>query len=111
MTHRYFNAVHQFLSRDTRITILEAPFASQKGWVDSIAFQEHTGLEEEAFCYQTDLESDQWVKVRWDHVSPGWLNDDDLAWLLGKLPQLTFRKEQPSSALLRRPRCKYSEKT
>jgi hypothetical protein len=62
--------MHKFLPKDTRITILEAPFASQKGWVDSIAFQEPTGSEERAFCYQTTLESGKWVNVRWDHVAP-----------------------------------------
>jgi hypothetical protein len=66
--------MHRFLDRDTRITILGGPFTGQKGWVDSIAFKEPTGSEERAFCYQATLESGKWVKVRWDHVAPGWLS-------------------------------------
>jgi hypothetical protein len=85
--------MHRFLARDTRITILEGPFTGQKGWVDCIAFQQPTGSEERAFCYQVTLESGKWINVRWDHVAPGWLSDDDLMWLLERLPRLTFPKE------------------
>jgi hypothetical protein len=84
--------MHIFLGRDTRITVLEGPFTRQKGWVDSIVFKEPDGSQERAFCYQATLESGKWIKVRWDHVAPGWLNDDDLAWLLERLPKLTFPK-------------------
>jgi hypothetical protein len=75
-------------TRDTRITFLEGPFTGQKGWVNSIAFQQATGSEDRAFCYQTTLESGKWINVKWDHVAPDWLNDDDLAWLLERLPRL-----------------------
>jgi hypothetical protein len=46
--------------------------------------------EERAFCYQGTLESGKWIKVRWDYVTPGWLSDDDLMWLLERLPRLIF---------------------
>jgi hypothetical protein len=78
MTHRYFTLMHRFLARDTRITILEGPFTGQKGWVDCVAFQQPTGSEERAFCYQATPESGKWIKVCWDHLVPGWLGDDDL---------------------------------
>jgi hypothetical protein len=90
MTHWYGNPMHRFFGRDTRITILEGPFTSQRGWVDSIAFRKPDGSDERAFCYQTTLESGKWVTIRWDHVAPGWLSDDDLTWLLERLPRLTF---------------------
>jgi hypothetical protein len=70
--------MHKFLPRGTRITTLEGPFTGQKGWVDSIAFQQPIGLEERAFCYQATLESGEWINVKWDHVAPGWLNDNDV---------------------------------
>jgi hypothetical protein len=93
MRPRYLNPMHKFLDRDTRITILEGSFTGQKGRVSSMAFQQPTGSEERAFCYQATLESGKWVHVRWDHVAPGWLSDDDLAWLLERLPRLTFPKD------------------
>lgn len=46
----YFNPMHKFLARDTRITILEGPFTGQKGWVSSEAFQEPTGSHERGFA-------------------------------------------------------------
>jgi hypothetical protein len=85
--------MYKFLPRDTRITILEGPFTSEKGWADAIADKQPAGLEERAFCYQATLESRKWIWVRWDQIDPGWLNDDDLAWLLERLPRLTFPKE------------------
>ena len=60
--------------------------------MDSIAFQQPTGSEDRAFCYQATLESGKWVNVRALGVAHGWLNDDDLAWLLERLPKLTFLK-------------------
>ena len=81
-----------FLGRNTPITILEGLFTGQRGWVDSIVFRKPTGSDEEAFCYQATLDSGTWITVRWDHVAPGWLSDDDLAWLLERLPKLTFPK-------------------
>jgi hypothetical protein len=90
MTHWYGNPMHCFFGRDTRITILEGACTGQKGWVDSIAFKKPTGFEERAFCYEATLESGKWINVRWDHVASGWLSDEDLAWLLERLPQLTF---------------------
>jgi hypothetical protein len=75
------------------ITILEDPHTGQKGWVSSVTFYQPDGFEERGFCYQATLESGKWIIVRWDHVAPGWLNDDDLAWLLERLPYLTFPKE------------------
>jgi hypothetical protein len=84
--------MYKFLSRGSRITILEGPYTGQKGWVNSIAFQQPTGFEERAFCYQATLGSGKWINVRCLHVAPGWLNDDDLAWLLERLPRLTFPK-------------------
>jgi hypothetical protein len=92
MTHWYVTLMHRFLARDTPITILEGPFTGQKGWVEAIAFQQPTGSPERAFCYQATLESGQWVTVRCDQVAPGWLRDADLAWLLERLPRLTFPK-------------------
>jgi hypothetical protein len=85
--------MHKFLGRDTPITILEGPFTAQRGWVDSIVFKEPTGSEERAFCYQATLASGKWIIVKWDHVAPGWLNEDDLEWLLERLPRLTFPKD------------------
>jgi hypothetical protein len=84
--------MYKFLPRDTRITILEGPHIGQKGWVNCIAFYQPDGFEERAFCYHATLESGKWVTVRCLHVAPGWLNDDDLAWLLERLPKLTFPK-------------------
>jgi hypothetical protein len=86
--------MYKFLTRGSRITILEGPYTGQKGWVDSIAFGQPTGVEEKAFCYQATLESGKWINVRCLHVAPGWLNDDDLVWLLGRLPRLTFPKTE-----------------
>jgi hypothetical protein len=93
MRPRYLNPMHRFPDKDTRITILEGPFTGQKGWVSSVAFQQPTGSEERAFCYQVALESGKWMNVRWDHVALGWLNDDNLAWPLERLPRLTVPKE------------------
>ena len=84
--------MHCFLGRDTPITILEGAFSGQRGWIDSVVFRKPTGSEERAFCYQATLVSGKWVTVRWDHVTPGWLSDDDLRWLLERLPRLTFPK-------------------
>jgi hypothetical protein len=84
--------MYQFLSIDTPITILEGPFTGQKGWVEAIAFQQPTGSAERAFCYQATLQSGKRGNVRCDQVAPGWLRDDDLAWLLERLPRLTFPK-------------------
>jgi hypothetical protein len=86
-------SLHKFLARDTRITILGDPFTGQKGWVDRIAFKQPDGFEERAFCYQATLKSGKWIKVRWDHVVPGWLSNDDLGWLLERLSKLMFPKE------------------
>jgi hypothetical protein len=97
VTHQYLALMYKFLPRGSRITILEGPYIRQKGWVNSIAFQQPTGFEERAFCYQATLESGKWINVRCLHVAPGWLNDDDLAWLLERLPRLTFPKDWPSS--------------
>jgi hypothetical protein len=93
MKHGYFNPMHKFLPSGTRITVLAGPFTGQKGWVEAIAFQAPTGSQERAFCYQAKLESGKWVNVRCDQVAPGWLSDDDLAWLLERLPFLTFPKD------------------
>jgi hypothetical protein len=82
--------MHIFLGRDTRITVLEGPFTGQKGWVDSIVFKEPDVSQERAFCYQATLESEKWIKVHWDYVTLRWLSDDDLMWLLERLPKLTF---------------------
>ena len=82
----------KFLPMGTRITILEGPYTGQKGWVNSVAYQQPTGSEERAFCYQTTLESGKWVNIRALSVPPGWLSHDDLEWLLEKLPRLTFPK-------------------
>jgi hypothetical protein len=83
----------RFLGRDTAITILEGPFTGNRGWVDSVVYRTPDGANEGAFCYQATLQSGKWVTVRWDHVAPGWLSDDDLAWLLERLPRLTFPKD------------------
>jgi hypothetical protein len=83
-----------FLRSGTRITVLEGQLTGQKGWVKSITFDKPTGSEERAFSYQVTLESGKWAMVRWDHVAPGWLNDDDLSWLLERLPKLTFPKDR-----------------
>ncbi len=85
--------MQRFFGRDTPITILEGPFTGQRGWVDSVVFNKPDGADERAFCYQATLQSGQWVTVRWDHVAPGWLTDDDLIWLLERLPRLTFPKD------------------
>ena len=85
--------MHCFHGRDTPITILEGACSGQRGWVDSVVFQNPTVSEERAFCYQVTLVSGKWVTVRWDHVAPGWLSDDDLMWLLDRLPRLTFPKD------------------
>ena len=84
--------MHCFHGRDTRITILEGAWTGRRGWIDSVIFREPTGAEERAFYYQVTLASGQWVTVHWDHVAPGWLTDDDLVWLLERLPRLTFLK-------------------
>jgi len=86
--------MYKFLPRGTRITVLEGPYTGYRGWVDSIVFQQPTGNEVRAFCYQTTLESGNWVNVCAISVAPGWLNDEYLAWLLERLPKLTFPKEQ-----------------
>ena len=87
--------MYKFLPRGTRITVLEGPYTGHRGQVNSIVFQQPTGIEERAFCYQTTLESGKAVNVRALSLAPGWLNDDDLAWILKGLPGLTFLREQP----------------
>jgi hypothetical protein len=71
MTYWYFTLMHRFLARDTRITILEGPFTGQKGWVDCIAFQQPTGSEERAFCYQATLESGSGLRFAGTTWFPG----------------------------------------
>jgi hypothetical protein len=56
MTHGYLTLCIDSLVETTRITILEDPFTGQKGWVDAIVFQQPTGSEERAFCYQVTLD-------------------------------------------------------
>jgi hypothetical protein len=85
--------MHCFHGRDTPITIVEGEFTGQRGWVDSVVFRKPPDSEEGAFRYQAILQSGKWVTVRWDHVAPGWLSDDDLIWLLERLPKLTFPKD------------------
>jgi hypothetical protein len=93
VTYLYLGSVYMFLISGSRISILEGPYAGQKGWVECIAYQQPTGSDERCHCYQAKLESGKWINVRTCGVAPGWLNDDDMAWMIEMLPRLTFPKE------------------
>jgi hypothetical protein len=82
--------MYKFLLRGSRMTILKGPLTGQKAWTNCVAFQKPTGYTGRAFSYEVTLESGKWAIVRCLDVAPGWLNDDDLAWLLERLPKLTF---------------------
>jgi hypothetical protein len=93
VTHLYFGSVYMFLASGSRISILEGPYAGHKGWVECVAFQQPTGSDERCHYYQAKLESGKWINVRTSGVAPGWLNDDDMAWMIEMLPRLTFPED------------------